>query len=257
MNLSIFLSLFGIIIIYLIVTGTDNSASNPITAKRYITNIYMYILLGLIIVVSTVVTLDKYHSKPLNTLGIILLSFVSLITVLTTNPSNTIVKHLAWVVFVGSIGFMSYPIVSLSLYNNTFKKLMCGLMFILLLTSYISYSMPLGSFVSWSNGLFVILCGLIVFELMDLIFLDSGSDGSNLSPNPGFLSRQKIYGGVGLVLFTGFLLYDTQQIITDGFVYELAQKASPKPVLIDYPSKSLNVFLDVINLFSSMVQSSN
>src|SRR5207237_340379 len=68
---------------------------------------------------------------------------------------------------------------------------------IIIVLSIIAYMYPPNIFDSWSPYLFVTLIGLVVVELLDIIF----SNGNSM--------RNKIYGWITVILFSGYMLYDT------------------------------------------------
>ena len=86
------------------------------------------------------------------------------------------------------------------------------------------------------------LLGLIIFETLDLIFADYSS--KNIQ------KRFWYYSLVGIVLFSGFLVYDTQKKIKEGLLLE--KICTHHLRCADYPTKSLDLFMDILNMFNQL-----
>jgi FtsH-binding integral membrane protein len=124
------------------------------------------------------------------------------------------------------------------------RTVLIELVSIIAVLSYLAYNSPLGVFQSWINPMMYVLSTLIVVELLELIFGDYRSDG--------FITRTKIYSWIGLLLFSGFLIYDTQKIIIDGNKIVDLCDSGDQMICSDYPAASLGIFLDIVNLFNNL-----
>ena len=54
----------------------------------------------------------------------------------------------------------------------------------------------------------------------------------------------------GIVLFTVFLLYDSQILVTKSQVISKYCNGTNNCLLVNYPSQSLSIFLDLLNLYT-------
>jgi FtsH-binding integral membrane protein len=249
-KISLILVMFALVVIYIIVNGI----AKELTAKQYIFNTYMYILLS-IILIGTCWTVMDDNFISINTfdgwilLGIAVLSFLSLFTVLFTSNNNQLLKHGAWVSFILCIGILSYVTYKRNQVNDNLQTVFISLIVLVGVLAWIATNEPLGTFNSWFGPMFTILCGLIIVQLIDYIFFfDYGGN---------FMTRFRIYSWIGLLLFSGFLLYDTQKLIQDAYYITAQCVSKNQKICADYPVASLSIFLDIINLFTTMSNVSN
>ena len=222
-----------LVIIYLI----SFYSKKELTDQIYIITTYLYIFGSLITICLTCAIIDEYqllhNITSMFLLGIFILSFITLFGTLLTSVNNSFIKNGFFILFLITLGIMSYNIYKIASDKNIFVQviLIVGIMFISasLLFNYYSFE----KINSWGNYLSFSLLGLITVEIIDLIF------GSK----EGIMYRYKLYSWIGVLLFSGFLVYDTQQIKNN---YQ-------STTIPDYPVQSLNIVLDVVNLFSSIV----
>lgn len=245
-NISWVLALFALGVIYLIANGM----SEELTEKQYVLHTYMYILLGLIISSLTWTILDDCDGlgnslfEPFKFMAIFILSFLSLFTVLLTSNDSYIIKNTAWGVFMICIGITTYISYKINILEGTLQNVLLELIAIVGILSYVAYSKPLGIFDSWGTTLTYMLGTVIVIECFDLIF---GPRNRN-----AFLTRNRIYGWIAVLLFSGFILYDTQKILRDAENTTSLCDSKNQWKCADYPSASLGLFLDLINMFSGL-----
>jgi FtsH-binding integral membrane protein len=157
---------------------------------------------------------------------------------------NQGLRHLLWLGLIILMSVSGHPIYTLAKENNILNKVLITLGILFISMSYLAYSNRLGFFDGVSPYLFTGLIGLVIFEALDLLFADYNS--------PGIYNRFWYYSIFGIVLFSGFLIYDTQQIISDGHILEAICKNQNHLVCADYPIKSLSIFLDILNLFNKL-----
>lgn len=246
-KLSWILALFALGVIYLIVTGIQLE----LTPKQYVINTYMYLLLGIIISSLVWTILDEYqivnYENPITVMkfiGVAILSFISLFVVLATSKEAYIIKNTAWSVFMICIGLLTYLTYKINVREGNMKNVVISLISIVAVLSYIAYTQPLETFNSWGKPMLYILGTLIIVECLDLIF------GDHKSIN--FVTRSKIYSWVCILLFSGFILYDTQKILYDANATTELCDSKSQIKCADYPVASLGLFLDIANLFSSL-----
>jgi FtsH-binding integral membrane protein len=245
------LSLFALAVIYIIAL----TYSQKVTPQIYITNTYLYVLLAIIIASFSWTILDanpsivnNIFSSTWSFVALIVLTFVFLFFIFETSPNNFLSKHLSWFVFVLLLGILSYTFYIKNTSNNNMGYVVVILITIVSLLTWFAYTKPLDYFDSWGYHLLIILGTLIIIEFGDfLLFYDNSED---------FLTRFRFYNWIGIILFSGLLLYDTQMIRKDAIVYtDVCNKNQKECVDYPYPNESLNILLDILNLFASITNS--
>ena len=83
-----------------------------------------------------------------------------------------------------------------------------------------------------------------IFQNDRLLFGDKDVDG--------YVKRQKIYSFFAVLLFSGFVLYDTHKIFTDAHKVVAGCESLNQLDCADYPVASLGIFLDAVNLFNNL-----
>jgi FtsH-binding integral membrane protein len=229
--------------------------NKELTVNQYISNTYLYILLGIMIIGLVWKYIDNNQSIASNMLlngwylfGLIIITFISLYIVISTPNDKTIIKHIAWTICAICFGMTTYFTYKMNRSSGQLTSIFISLIFIIGLLSYLAYSMPLNTFDNWLKPMVIILFGLIVIQLIDLLLISTNSFSFN---HKDFFVRTRIYSWIGLLLFSGFLLYDTQTLIKRA--KQITQECISKnqSLCADYPRESLNIFLDIINLFNS------
>jgi FtsH-binding integral membrane protein len=250
MDTQLIVLVIAIITIFFIIYS---NITKPLTESIYIVNTYMYIFGGLLLIGLFSTIFDKYDLMDINDssriLGVFFLSMISLVMILVTSKDQQILKHIAFIMFMLSLSCMTYRYYKLGLENNTLWKTFGAIGAIIGLMAYIAYSQPLETFSKWGTYLTTTLFGLIVFEILDLIFGDYASDS--------FKTRTKIYSWIAIALFSGFLIYDTQQIRIHAKQIGISCPSKKQIDCADYPSESLSVILDIVNLFQSVSNVNN
>ena len=123
--------------------------------------------------------------------------------------------------------------------NGTLASTFLSLILIVGILSYLAYNSPLDTFDSWLKPMLIILCGLIFVQLIDLLFFVKGAQANS------FIQRYRIYSWIGLLLFSGFLVYDTQHLIKKAHYITSVCSSKNQSICADYPKESLNIFLDI------------
>jgi FtsH-binding integral membrane protein len=208
-----------------------------LTPSKYITINYSYIALAflLITIFSFYFLFKKYH---LSSNFVLILSFVmSLICMfLVYSVQNDFVKHIFWIFFLFTMAVIMYPLFLKTYFDGTYFKSLIALVLILIFLTIIVHIRGPEAFSSWGKILFYLLLCLIVIELIDLIFSNEN------------WKRLKIYGWAIIILFSFFLMYDTSVLL---------KESKRITGYVDYPARSMSLFLDLINLFSGMTGVSN
>jgi FtsH-binding integral membrane protein len=219
--------------------------NKELTQQVYIITTYLYIFGSLIVIMLTCLIIDQYRLLDEVTgmffVIIFILSLVTLFGTMLTSSNNIFIKNGFYIVLLITLGILSYNVYKLSVDKNIFFQviLIVGVMFISASVIFNYYYFE--EINSWGNYLFFSLLGLITIEIIDILF------GSR----EGFLHRNKLYAWIGTLLFSLFLVYDTQKIKETYNSYK--EKGLFKYYAPDYPVQSLKIVLDVVILFSNIV----
>lgn len=233
-----------LIVIYLI----SNGIVKELTPNMYVLNTYLYITLAVLLIGSVWLGAEDYNLFDEKDVGrnlfiLVIVMFGSLFVTLLTSNDQNVIKHIAWLTFVLCLGFTTYLHYKKSVHDDTILKVLCTLLAIMAVLSYVAYTQPLNTFASWQKPMMYILSTLIVVEMFDLIFLNKGED---------FINRTKIYSWITILLFSGFVLYDTQKILSDGIGITASCESKSQIKCADYPKASLGLVLDAVNLFQAL-----
>ena len=137
-------------------------------------------------------------------------------------------KHLAWGTFCGLEGLALAPLINMAGMPIIFNAIAATGAMMGGLAAY-AYNSPTNDFLSWQGGLTVGLCGLLGVGLVNMFW-----------PSP-LLTTLSLYGG--LMLFGGFVLYDTQKL-----VHNASHKPSWDPI-----NESIGIYLDAIIIFQKFL----
>ncbi|THD24427.1 putative Growth hormone-inducible transmembrane protein [Fasciola hepatica] len=160
-------------------------------------------------------------------------------------------KHLAWAVFSASIGGMLMPVCLLGGPLLTRAAVYTG--GIVGGLSIVAASAPSDRFLHWGGPLAIGL-GVVVVSSLGSMFL------SPVSRIGSGMAAISLYGG--LLLFSGFLLYDTQAVVRRAESHpapnpylrnerQFGMQIQPRP--FDPINNSLGILLDTVNIFIRIV----
>ena len=217
-----------------------NSLSfNPIRfhCDNYILNTYLYFILSWGIVMATNsalksydVSLDQLFSGPF-TILLALSSICLLIGLLFIPPQLFFTKHILYIVEMMLLGILFYPyyVNNKALFYHVAITTLSMLAVLTLVTFFLPHLVKEGMFIY----LFIGLIGVTIARIVEVIMTYRNGK------RPEF-SRFISYGSV--VLFSLFIMYDTKKVLVN----------AEKCVNPDYINESINLFLDSLNLFSSL-----
>lgn len=205
------------------------------TCNGYITNVYLYVLLALLLLAFSVLFIAKRRIPITNTKS--LLAFIVAISVLfgiyMVRPESVLLNHLLWVIFILSLSVSMYVIWRYSTARGIFTSTLLITILLVAGLSLLAHLRPNLISLNWGTGLTVALLAGILAWVIPLLF------GAKMSNYYKFLSAGFV------VIFMLLILYDTKLLRVKAAL--CAQTGIP-----DYPKDSLGLFLDVINLFNNV-----
>ncbi len=226
------INLLGLLLLtFFILFSAFNKKGLP-TCNRFLINTYAYILFMILFIFNFIETIN-IPSKTIaqNYFFLFILNISLLIPLLMIPSSNPLLKHFILILWLVSFAIILYPL-KLRLEQKSssdIQNLMLIFIFLILSASILTLILPSQFLYGLSLPLFIGLLGLIFAQIVDVLL---GSDNN------------KMISSIAVVLFTIFISYDTHLAIE-------ASK-SCKENKADYIQYSMGLFLDFINLFSSL-----
>jgi len=230
------LLLLTILIVITVFFIYTRSFTNDIpSCNGYITNVYLYLLLGLLITAFSILFIAKrrYPITSTKSLLFFAIAIISLFTLFMVNPSNVLLNHAVWLAFILSFSISVYTIWRYSEYRGIFTN---SLIITFLLTAgltIVAYVKPDWIKLSWGSVLTIaLLIGLLAWIVP--IFFANVNEMRNY---------YKFLSAIFIFIFMMLILYDTKML----------RIKAEQCTVPDYPKDSLGLFLDIINLFSNVV----
>jgi FtsH-binding integral membrane protein len=231
------LSVLGVAVILMFtLMKTAFKKNYQFTCSKYILNTYLYIVLSFIIIALALLTAEhnnvEFRLGISGFIGVFLITIGLLMFLLSVDPKKIVLKHILWLLFILMIGAMFYPLYK-NIYNNkTIIMAMITTITLVIVLSAFAYIRP--DLISLSLGpvLLLLLITAIIMEILSLIFLRK----YRMDPT------SKLYKGITyfiIILFMVYILYDTKML----------QIRAKQCVSADYINESLNLFLDILNIF--------
>ena len=232
--ISVFSSLL-VLVVLLFLIATNSFEKGKFTCNRYILNTYLYVILTFNIIAILCLSLEHFNISfrfsLMQFLGIFLISLGLIISLGFINAKYVVGKHLVWLIFVLALGMIFYP-----MYNSFQEKsvVISAILTTVMLTVFLSvvaFIKP--ELISFSLGpiLLMILFAVIIMEISMLIIYRK-----DYTQIRGFY---RAFCYFVIFLFMGFILYDTKML----------QIRAKECVNADYIQESLNLFLDIFNIF--------
>ncbi len=218
--------------------------NDKLTCNHYILNSYLYILLSLIFMVLFVFFLSRnfppglsfiYNHSFMNFIIKIIALVAILMFTLKTDPRHFVLKHFYWLLLILGLSIIMLPIYEISSLRGIFISTIFTTFIMVALISAIAFFRPDLISLSWGPILFSLLLIAIVMRISMLFFI-------KYTPQISIWTRILSYAIV--VLFTFILLYDTKKL----------QGNAKHCSIPDYVNESINIFLDVINIFANLAR---
>lgn len=229
---------FSLIVSFLIYK--KSYIKGKLTCNNFILNSYLYILLSLLLICNVVILVDKKNGlRFYNQIGffwiLLFFSLAFLFLTMSIDPRKTIFKHLSWLVWIITMGISMYPIYLRSKQNGVFLSSLAVTFSMVATLTGIAFYRPDMIDLKMGPILLVLLLSGLLLKIFTTLFAKR-KIANNISYYTSY---------VFVVLFSLFILYDTKKL----------QVNAEKCVIPDYINESMGVFLDILNLFSSISRS--
>jgi len=148
------------------------------------------------------------------------------------NPRHVLLNHAVWIVFLLAMSVSLYVIWRYSSYRGILVSTLIIVFLLVAGLTAIAYIKPEWIKLSWGSTLTVALLAGVLAWIIPMFF-GSGKDMSNY---------YKLLSAAFVFIFMMLILYDTK----------LLRIKAQQCTVPDYPTDSLGLFLDIINLFSNV-----
>lgn len=236
--ISVFVAIL-ILVMVLFSIAYSAFAKGYFTCSRYIVNTYLYVILTFNIIAILCLSLEdrgiKYRLTLPQIIGVFLVTIGLLISLHFISSENVILKHLIWLLFVLGISCIFYPMYSTFEDKSVVVSAAFTTILLTIALSVIAYIKPEWISLSLGPVLFILLLGGIIMEISLLvIYRKNYSKISNI-----FRAMSYFF----ILVFMCYILYDTKML----------QIRARECVKADYIKESLNLFLDIFNIFIRML----
>ncbi len=234
---------FGIFLLCFLIFHYSFQNGQP-TCNRFIMNTYLYIALGLSILGTVCYLFDFYKIN----IGLGTSIFVFILTIVliiyihyVSTYKNIVLNHILWLLLIVLFGLMLSPLTSSEQYKPYIFRTIQIVMLIFFFMSLIVYLFPqffLSTYSTMMMGLFVALLVVIVIEIIKIIY-------KGYTNNWEMTNVDKGISYFVIVLFSLFVSYDTTTLK----IRSKNCKESSIFLYPNYPVQSLDIILDLLNLF--------
>lgn len=215
------ISIFLITCIYILYT---NSFFNDIpTCNGYVTNVYIYILLGVILNILSVLFISKRNFPITGKKSIIafIIGIIALISLQSIEPNNILLNHILWSIFIISISTCIYVSWRYTKYKNTINLSSKLVIFMILGLIFISIYKPELINSSFSNSLFT-------FIIISILSVYIGNK-NNTRQNDKLLSIILVFSFMSIIIYNTAKLKINSEICT----------------FPNYPKESISLFFNI------------
>ena len=234
-------SFLAIALIVIVAIYNKSIKGGKLTCNNYILNSYLYVILGIIIIILNMLLNDEYNYLPsIRGIGsvilILILAIILIYLVRSIDPRKTIPKHVAWLAFMILFSAILYPIYMISRkYGVLLQALVYASILAILTTALVFYNPDIlkKHIKRWH-----LMIALILLIIANLALPYIISDATNLARGYYILSI------IGLVIFTAILIFYTR----------ILKENSEKCVVPDYPGESMGFVIVLGNMFADVAR---
>lgn len=227
-------SLSILIVSIVFIAYTRSFTDDVPSCGGYITNVYIYILLGLLITAFSVLFIAKrkYPITSTKSLLAFMVAIMALFGMYAVDPRNVLLNHALWLAFIVAISTSVYVIWRYSTYKGTLTS---SLLIVLLLVAgltVVAHVNPDWIQLGWGSTLTMALLAGILAWVVPLF----------LGKSQNLTAYYKVLSALFVFIFMVLILYDTK----------LLRVKAEQCTIPNYPKDSVGLFLDIINLFSNV-----
>jgi FtsH-binding integral membrane protein len=243
------LVLFTIAVIY---KKTYNDGTKPPTCDDYVYNTFLYVILGLLLVITLCMINDKLPILPDmikiiehfgdNLLTLIVISIIIIVLLVTlmyltkkTDPTNVLLIHTYWSAFIYMLAALLYILYIISRYMGVFKMGILITAIIVGITIYIGYTYPTLITPQMRSILIGALIAVIIISFMSVFLIK----------DPVTLGYVMVGITIAsLLLFIAFLLMEVGKV----------RENSKTCVVPNYPGESVLIIYDIVIIFENVLR---
>lgn len=221
-----------LILITTFLVYTRSFEDNVPSCGGYITNVYLYVALGLLLLAFSILYIAKRQVPITYTKSLLAFAvgLALLFALLMVKPEYVLLNHALWVGFIATLAVSLFTIWRYSEYRGVLNSTLIGTFMIVAALTAVAYIRPDLIKLSWGAFLTIALFGAILVMLVPMIF------GYSLG------RYQKLMSAGLIIFFSALILYDTK----------LLRYKAERCTIPDYPVDSMGLFLNIVNIFSNM-----
>ncbi len=239
----LYVHFFFIILLFFLIFNYAFKNGIP-TCNHYIMNTYLYIALAFTLIGTFTYIYEKYDFKPnmifffANFLFVLILIFVMQ---WIYSQKNILMNHFIWLLMIIGFTNMLYPMVSdseLKPYINKTIMMVISIFLMMTIVTYINPKFFENTYTIMMTGLMIGLLSIIIIELLDIMYKSVTGDWRLTGFNRGI-------SYVVIIIFSLLVSYDTTEL-------KIKSRRCKESSLFEYPnypSQSLALILDLMNLF--------
>lgn len=200
----------------------------------YVTNVYLYVLLGLLISAFSVLFMAKRRFAITSTKSLLafVVAIMAIFAMFAINPRNVLLNHAVWIVFLLAMSVSLYVIWRYSTLSGTLTSTLVIVFLMVAGLTMVAHAKPEWINLGWGSALTVALFAGILAWIVPMFF-----------NKPQKMTKYyKVLSAVFVFIFMMLVLYDTK----------LLRVKAERCVIPDYPTDSLGLFLDIVNLFGNV-----
>jgi len=235
-NQQMLLLLFLILIIIFLIYQRSFENEKP-TCNNYISTIYLYVILGILITYFAVLFIAK-RRFPITTTKSLLFFVIALgaiFAMYNVESNKVLINHFWWVIFIIAMSVLVYSVWRYSQYRGILvSSLVITVLWVFCLTMLVHIK-PEWISLNWGSALISALFIGILAWLVPLFFSNRRKQEMTV--------YYKLLSAFFVFVFSMLILYDTKLLRIKG------ETCSGIP---DYPKDSMGLFLDIINMFANV-----
>jgi FtsH-binding integral membrane protein len=214
------------------------------TCNHFMMNIYLYLGLSLTILAITCY-ITEYYNIQINMLSLLLLFILTIALIIMIHyvqfNKNIFLNHLLWFVLIICFGLTLAPVVNNERYKPYINSSIMIVTFIFIGMTLLTYAFPKffeSTYEAVMSALFIGLIAIIIVEIINIIY-------KSVTKQYEFSKFNRFTSYIVILIFTAFVGYDTT------FLKIKSRRCKEESVFNypNYPLDSLQLILDVINLF--------